>query len=117
MRKDDFLARYGGEEFVVVLRELPISVAGPLAERAMTSIRNAEIELPGLDEPLRITVSMGLARLRTGEDASSWVERADRALYAAKDAGRDRLSIDPGDLEESKAQEAAETRSQAERRR
>lgn len=101
MRKDDFLARYGGEEFVVVLRELPIEVAAPLAERAMTSIRNAEIELPGVEEPLRITASMGLARLRPGEGAASWVERADRALYQAKEAGRDRVAIDTADREES----------------
>lgn len=44
---------------------------------------------------------MGLARLRPGETAASWVERADRALYRAKEAGRDRIEVDPVDLDEA----------------
>ncbi len=101
MRRDDFLARYGGEEFVIVLRDLETDVASGLAERGMTAIRNLEVEVAGADEPLRLTASMGLARLRQGEGAPSWIERADRALYQAKDAGRDRVVVDPVDADES----------------
>ncbi len=99
-RKDDFIARYGGEEFAIVLRDLDIPTARTVAERGMGAIRILEIHREGLPEPLRITVSMGIARLRPGETAASWIERADRALYQAKNGGRDRIEIDPIDLEE-----------------
>lgn len=99
-RKDDFVARYGGEEFAVVLRDLDIKTARTVAERGMGAIRILEIHRDGLPEPLRITVSMGIARLRPGETAAAWVERADRALYQAKNGGRDRIEVDPIDLEE-----------------
>lgn len=98
-RKDDFVARYGGEEFAVVLRDLDIATARMVAERAMGTIRLLEIEREDLAEPIRITASMGIARLRSGETAAGWIERADRALYQAKHGGRDRIELDPIDLE------------------
>ncbi len=98
MRRDDFLARYGGEEFVIVLRELELPTATDVAERGMNAIRNLEVFFGEMEQPLRLTASMGIARLRSGETAASWVERADRALYQAKDAGRDRIEVDPIDL-------------------
>jgi len=100
MRRDDFVARYGGEEFAIVLRDITLPVARDVAERGMMGVRNLEIPYPGLEEPLRITISMGIARLRQGETDSSWIERADRALYQAKNAGRDRVGVDPVDLDE-----------------
>ena len=101
MRKDDFVARYGGEEFAILLRDIPLPLAGDVAERGMAAVRHLEVPWEGLEEPIRITVSMGIARLRPGETAAAWVERADRALYAAKDAGRDRIELDPVDLDEA----------------
>lgn len=98
MRGHDFVARYGGEEFVIVLRELGLPVATDVAERGMNAIRNLEVYFAEMDQPLRMTTSMGIARLRLGETAKSWVERADRALYQAKNAGRDRIEVDPIDL-------------------
>ncbi len=98
MRRDDFVARYGGEEFVVVLRELELPVATDVAERGMNAIRNLEVFHGEMEQPIRMTASIGIARLRQGETASSWVERADRALYQAKNAGRDRIEVDPIDL-------------------
>jgi len=100
MRRDDFLARFGGEEFVVVLRDIDIPTATELAERAMNTIRNLEVQYgEEREEPLRVTASMGLARLRPGETSASWLERTDRALYRAKDLGRDRAEADPIDAE------------------
>ena len=98
MRRDDFVARYGGEEFVVVLRELELPVATDVAERGMNAIRNLEVLHGEMEQPIRMTASIGIARLRQGETAASWVERADRALYQAKNAGRDRIEVDPIDL-------------------
>jgi two-component system cell cycle response regulator len=99
MRRDDFLARFGGEEFVVVLRDIDIPTASELAERAMNTIRNLEVQYGEEEEPLRVTASMGLARLRASETSASWIERTDRALYQAKDLGRDRVETDPIDAE------------------
>jgi len=99
-RKDDFVARYGGEEFAVVLRDLDVKTARSVAERGMGAIRILEVHRDGLPEPLRITASMGIARLRSGETAAAWIERADRSLYQAKNGGRDRIEVDPIDLEE-----------------
>ena len=98
MRRDDFVARYGREAFVVVLRELELPVATDVAERGMNAIRNLEVLFTEMEQPIRMTASMGIARLRMGETASSWVERADRALYQAKNGGRDRIEVDPIDL-------------------
>lgn len=101
MRKDDFVARYGGEEFAIVLRDIPLPTARDVAERGMTTVRNLEIRHGDLEEPIRVTASMGIARLRQGETSASWIERADRALYQAKDCGRDRIEVDPIDLDEA----------------
>jgi diguanylate cyclase len=101
MRSDDFVARYGGEEFVLILRDLTLPQAADLAERGMHAIRNLEINFGEGGEPLRVTASMGIARLRPREGAAAWIERADRALYQAKDSGRDRVMLDPLDLEEA----------------
>jgi len=100
LRRDDFVARYGGDEFVVLLRDVDLSIAQELAERTITTIRNHEIDYEGLEEPVRVTASVGIARMRTNESAKAWLERADRALYEAKEGGRDRIEVDPVDLDE-----------------
>ncbi len=97
-RKDDFVARYGGEEFSIVLRDISLPVARDVAERGMDAVRRLEVNFPGVEEPIRVTVSIGIARLRSGETTRSWIERADRALYQAKDGGRDCIEVDPIDL-------------------
>jgi diguanylate cyclase (GGDEF)-like protein len=93
MEVEPFAARYGGEEFVVLLPETPAEGAKVVAERIRARIR--ETEFPGGEtQPLgRVTVSIGVATLAHGEDAAALVERADRALYAAKTQGRDRIVV------------------------
>ncbi|MEO1934777.1 MAG: diguanylate cyclase [Myxococcales bacterium] len=73
-------------------------MATDVAERGMNAIRNLEVLFTEMEQPIRMTASMGIARLRMGETASSWVERADRALYQAKNGGRDRIEVDSFDL-------------------
>ena len=75
------MARYGGEEFAILLRGIDLPTATDVAERSMATVRHLEIPYGDLVEPIRITASMGIARLRVGETAVSWIERADRALY------------------------------------
>jgi diguanylate cyclase len=94
-RKGDIVARFGGEEFVIVLRDAGpdegFAVADRLAERVRTSTicHGAHI--------LHLTASFGVAALPPGGDMDTAIQQADRALYRAKHAGRDRAYLyDPG---------------------
>jgi len=98
MRKDDFVARYGGEEFAVVLRDVDVETAEGLAERGMMAIRSQEMAFESVQN-LRVTASMGISAYHPGESSANWIERADRALYQAKNDGRDRVAVDSGSLD------------------
>lgn len=94
LRGSDVVARYGGEEFVLLLPGTPLPAALETAERIRRVIAAQSMPLQ-LVEPLRITVSMGAAALLPGDDpavlAADLVQRADQALYAAKQGGRNRV--------------------------
>lgn len=83
IRVTDTLYRIGGEEFVVVLEGQALDRASHLAEQLRTLIEANEL-LP--DHP--VTISLGVAELRADETPIDWLHRADEALYAAKNAGR-----------------------------
>ena len=94
-RKEDVLARYGGEEFALVVRGIDRDHALLLAERVRQTLAAQQVATDrGV---LAFTVSIGIAHSETGENADAQVmfEAADRALYAAKDAGRNSISIAP----------------------
>lgn len=92
LRATDLAGRYGGEEFLVVLPQTDLAGAGALAERVREAIEATEIEVGG-DGALSVTVSVGIAEFGAGgEGVDALVERADAALYAAKDAGRNRVA-------------------------
>jgi len=93
-RSADLVARYGGEEFAVVLPATGLSQALQVAERLRRAVRFSTI--PHGDEPIRLTVSIGVASLAGDRNAADWVSRADQALYEAKRRGRDQVvSADP----------------------
>ena len=83
LRKPDVLARYGGEEFVVLMPDMPLEAAHNAAER----IRLA-VEAEPMPKGLTMTVSIGVAVRAPHESLEQWVDRADRAMYEAKDQGR-----------------------------
>lgn len=93
VRKIDTLARVGGEEFVVVLPRADILEAASVAEKLRRLV--ASNLLPGGEgQPEgRLTVSVGVAQLNPGESTPALLTRGDLALYAAKDAGRNRVAI------------------------
>jgi diguanylate cyclase (GGDEF)-like protein len=89
VREDDVPARYGGEEFVVLLRNPSPEVALDIGERVRSSVAALDLGRLGVDG---VSVSVGVAVAR-GADQSidDLIEQADRALYRAKRAGRDRV--------------------------
>jgi diguanylate cyclase len=92
----DTAARYGGEEFVVLLPETSLQGAQTLAEQIRSAIERGRIKRGDQDADVaRITLSLGVARHLPGETPSGFVERADRALYASKQNGRNRVSLAP----------------------
>jgi diguanylate cyclase len=90
---DDFVARFGGDEFVVLLAAPSLEHGAEHINRLINLVRRAnETRLPG-GRPA-FTISVGLVQAQANEDAAALLERADRALYAAKHAGRDQLMLE-----------------------
>ncbi len=92
VRPEDVLARYGGEEFVVIARSISARNASILAERMRRSIEH--MELPFAGETASVTISIGIALARLApprESASELIDRADAAMYHAKQQGRNRV--------------------------
>jgi diguanylate cyclase (GGDEF)-like protein len=90
-RRSDFVGRYGGDEFVVLLAETPARQALRLADRFLQHIRGAVAEHDGTE--ITLTTSIGLAQLEPDESIESWIERADQALYGAKQSGRNQVAF------------------------
>jgi diguanylate cyclase len=90
----DTAARYGGEEFAVLLPATPLQGAAGLAETLRTTIAGGRVKRLDSDETVgNISVSIGLASCCPGESAVDFIVRADRALYASKQGGRNRVTV------------------------
>lgn len=88
----DLAARYGGEEFVAVLPSTDIAGAMIVAENIRKAIQAKELLKRSTNEKLgRITASFGVASFMHSDTSTSLIERADRCLYAAKHAGRNKV--------------------------
>jgi diguanylate cyclase (GGDEF)-like protein len=94
-RIEDGCFRYGGEEFAVLLPHTNAAGVMVLAQRILAALREREIDFDG--QVWRITASLGVACATPGigEAASALIARADAALYAAKQAGRNRIELAP----------------------
>lgn len=88
LRSTDFAGRWGGEEFLVVTPQASAETAAALVERLREALAAAPFD--DLVPDLHITFSAGVAECAPGEDLHLAIERADRALYQAKQTGRDR---------------------------
>ncbi|MEW6278625.1 MAG: diguanylate cyclase [Candidatus Eremiobacterota bacterium] len=92
LRTVDVLGRYGGEEFAALLPETDLEGATQVAERLRHVAEEGTLDSPR--GPLRVTISVGVALWRPEDDLSQLLHRADRALYAAKEGGRNRVCLE-----------------------
>ncbi len=100
VRGFDLVARYGGEEFVVVMPETPLPMALVVAERLRSVIAEKPFAVGEPKVDLPITISIGVAMTRgSSETPASLLRRADEALYAAKNAGRNCIRVAVADVD------------------
>jgi len=92
LRRSDAVARYGGEEFVVLLADATIEDALPVAEKIRVEVERNPLTIGGTLRPLPVTISLGVATFPIDAvNGPGLVAVADRALYQAKSAGRNRV--------------------------
>ncbi len=93
LRKADILGRYGGDEFMLILPETSLAGAKNLAEKIRAAIEDIKLEISE-GKVIRLSTSIGVAGCCVpAEDLDTIVARADAALYASKQAGRNRVSV------------------------
>lgn len=93
VRSEDFLARYGGEEFVLLMPGASLRNAVKKAKQLCATIAGTRYLLESSDgtpQHLSLTVSIGVSQLRKADTTASLIDRADKALYLAKKAGKNR---------------------------
>ncbi|WP_298857725.1 diguanylate cyclase [uncultured Sulfitobacter sp.] len=101
VRNSDVISRIGGEEFLIALPAADVTTARTVAHRICQAIGSTPFVIPGAAEPVQITISLGLAmsaaskHINTGraETVDSLLDHADKALYAAKLQGRNRVNF------------------------
>jgi|APSaa5957512622_1039677.scaffolds.fasta_scaffold23485_2 diguanylate cyclase (GGDEF)-like protein/PAS domain S-box-containing protein len=92
LRSADKLGRYGGEEFIILLPVTNMDQAFKIAERLLTKIRALKVNTN--QGVVQVTISLGLAmRSPTDDSVGQLIDRADQALYRAKQSGRDRIVV------------------------
>jgi diguanylate cyclase (GGDEF)-like protein len=99
VRKEDVVARFGGEEFVVLARETALTGARALGERIRRAVERARVDWVGREIAVTVsvgvTVGTGLAQFEPGRTARQLLDAADRALYRAKQGGRNGVVAAP----------------------
>ncbi len=89
----DLVARYGGEEFVLLLPNTDRQAAASVAQRLQDGLASLQLEHLASDVAPWVTLSQGIASNVSGEGASQLLERADQALYRAKESGRNQFCV------------------------
>jgi two-component system cell cycle response regulator len=90
-RVTDLIARYGGEEFTILLNDVTVDEAMYIAERVRKKIESIDFKIKTETKPIKKTISIGLTNYKIGESISEFIERADKAMYQAKESGRNRI--------------------------
>ena len=90
-RATDVFARFGGEEFVLVMPDTEIEGARIILQRLLDSA--SRLSMWGARGAFSFQASAGVAQFRKGDTLDALMQRADRALYMAKDKGRNRVEV------------------------
>ncbi|RLC27500.1 MAG: GGDEF domain-containing protein, partial [Deltaproteobacteria bacterium] len=100
VRKNDYIARFGGDEFAIVMEGASLKNAVKKAGRLSKALATTRYAVNDAEDAreLSFTVSIGVSTYRKGDTVSTVTDRADRALYAAKAAGKSRV-VSEADLE------------------
>jgi diguanylate cyclase (GGDEF)-like protein len=93
VRDQDLAFRYGGEEFTLLLSNTTQEQAYSILERIRLNLMQQAFHFDGSEQPVHITVSVGVAELRPTDESDQLLQRADRAVYQAKRLGRNRTVI------------------------
>ncbi len=101
LRNIDIVCRWGGEEFIALLPTASLKDAGKIAEKLRVFIENLEIETVG-----KVTVSIGIAQVVEGKSMQDIIDRADKALYLAKNSGRNCVKTENDILDTSKVKDS-----------
>ena len=90
-RQYDIVCRYGGEEFIIILPETDLAAALYVAEKMRAHVEKTSLEYN--DATIRTTISVGAVQMLPGKEETSddIISRADKALYKAKETGRNRI--------------------------
>jgi diguanylate cyclase (GGDEF)-like protein len=92
VRQIDLVGRYGGEEFAIVLVELGTEQSQIVAERIRKAVEGKSIKV--YDEELKVTISLGVSTFpKDAQEAQGIIDKADQALYRAKESGRNRIYL------------------------
>lgn len=91
VRVTDLIARYGGEEFAVLFSNMELDSAVEKAESIRKAVADFEFEIPGQAQAIKKTISIGVAEFSPQEEVESFISRTDKALYRAKESGRNRV--------------------------
>jgi two-component system cell cycle response regulator len=93
LRGADLVCRLGGEEFVVVMPDTPLNVAARVAQRVCAAVEGEKFPIdPAATRTIPVTASIGIAERGGDANADALLRRADKALYASKTAGRNRVT-------------------------
>ena len=98
LRDYDIAGRYGGEEFSIILPYTRILEAKMVAERLRKAVENTKIDISKVnnetnDKNISVTISIGIAEYENGDDEHTILQKADKALYKAKEGGRNKAEI------------------------
>ena len=105
LREYDIPSRYGGEEFVILLPSTKLSDAYIAAERLRKSVEDKAIDIPNekndsISHSINVTISLGVYEYKEKDTAQEFYQNADKALYVAKNTGRNRVIVNNDELEE-----------------
>ncbi|MBN8827482.1 MAG: PleD family two-component system response regulator [Sphingobacteriia bacterium] len=93
LRVTDLVVRFGGEEFVIILANISMEDANSVAERVRNSVETTTVISPSDGKIINVTASFGLTKVQQGDYLELALDRADQALYKAKESGRNRVIV------------------------